>query len=110
METSRQPFKSVATKRPTDETRKSWLNLLNFMRFLHFGSSVRAQRKLVRLPHDHCKSPAWGAASYYGRGEYGIVPGPAGVLPCGLCPCRLPLQSSALVTPGDHLAAGVLCG
>src|ERR1035441_872347 len=37
-----QAVKSVATKRPREETRKSWLNLLNFMRFLRRGL-VRCQ-------------------------------------------------------------------
>jgi hypothetical protein len=29
----------VATRRPMEETRNSWLNLLNFMRFLRRGRS-----------------------------------------------------------------------
>src|ERR1039457_5285572 len=32
-----QAVKTVATRRPMEETRKSWLNLLNFMRFLRRG-------------------------------------------------------------------------
>src|ERR1039457_5866597 len=32
-----QAVKTVATRRPIEETRKSWLNLLNFMRFLRRG-------------------------------------------------------------------------
>jgi hypothetical protein len=32
-----QAEKTVATRRPMEETRKSWLNLLNFMRFLRRG-------------------------------------------------------------------------
>src|ERR1039458_7849843 len=32
-----QAVKTVATRRPMEETRKSWLNLLNFMRFLRCG-------------------------------------------------------------------------
>jgi hypothetical protein len=32
-----QAVKTVATRRPMEETRKSWLTLLNFMRFLRRG-------------------------------------------------------------------------
>jgi hypothetical protein len=34
-----QEVKSEARRRPVVETRKSWLNLLNFMRFLRRGLS-----------------------------------------------------------------------
>jgi hypothetical protein len=39
-----QAEKTVATRRPMEETRKSWLNLLNFMRFLRSGL-VRSEPK-----------------------------------------------------------------
>src|ERR1019366_2077440 len=45
MVTSWQAVKSVATRRPTVETRNSWLNLLNFMRFLRCGPSGSSPRK-----------------------------------------------------------------
>ena len=63
-----QAEKTVATRRPMEETRKSWLNLLNFMRFLRRGLvKLQAQRKLVKLPRMHCKSPVRGAASVLRR-------------------------------------------
>jgi hypothetical protein len=45
MVTSWQAVKKVATRRPMEETRKSWLVLLNFMRFLRRGLFRRASPK-----------------------------------------------------------------
>src|SRR5208337_4783022 len=49
MVTSWQAVRSVATMRPIAETRASWLNLLNFMRFLRHGPSGSKALKKSRL-------------------------------------------------------------
>jgi hypothetical protein len=40
-----QAVKTVAPRRPMEEARKSWLNLLNFMRFLRRGLVICEPRK-----------------------------------------------------------------
>src|SRR5208337_1629230 len=49
MVTSWQAVRSVATMRPIAETRASWLNLLNFMRFLRHGPLASKALKKSRL-------------------------------------------------------------
>src|ERR1039458_6764176 len=49
MVTSWQAVRSVATIRPIAETRASWLNLLNFMRFLRHGPFASKALKKSRL-------------------------------------------------------------
>src|SRR5580693_5276000 len=49
MVTSSQLVRSVATMRPIAETRASWLNLLNFMRFLRHGLLAAKALKKSRL-------------------------------------------------------------
>src|SRR5580658_7663163 len=49
MVTSWQAVRSVATMRPITETRASWLNLLNFMRFLRHGPLAAKALKKSRL-------------------------------------------------------------
>ena len=71
------------------ETRKSWLGLLNFMRFLRRGPSDSGPRKTrLGCPVGHCKSPLRGVAtgSVSEPGElpalYGCTPAP--VPSCGI--------------------------
>src|ERR1039458_5800957 len=49
MVTSWQAARSVGTIRPIAETRASWLNLLNFMRFLRHGPFASKALKKSRL-------------------------------------------------------------
>src|ERR1035438_4214848 len=68
MVTSWQAVKSVATRRPTVETRNSWLNLLNFMRFLRCGPSGSSSRKTrLGCPVDIVKA-RYGVLLWQNRG------------------------------------------
>src|SRR5208283_5409013 len=63
MVTSWQAVRSAATMRPMEETRKSWLNLLNFMCFLRHGPTVRAPGKTCL-----------GCPAIIVKARYGVLP------------------------------------